>query len=181
MRESGILMHISSLPGPYGIGTMGKNAYKFVDFLKNAGQKVWQILPLSPTGFGNSPYQSCSAFAGNHYLIDPESLTEKGLLEKQEAESFFWGNDDKKVDYGALYENRGKMLRLAYSRFEKNEEYEEFVRKNEYWLSEYSLFAAIKEFFGGKPWTEWPRELRLRDKKALEENAAELKDEISFI
>ncbi|MBQ6878115.1 MAG: 4-alpha-glucanotransferase [Oscillospiraceae bacterium] len=181
MRESGILMHISSLPGPYGIGTMGKNAYKFVDFLKNAGQKVWQILPLSPTGFGNSPYQSCSAFAGNHYLIDPESLIEKGLLEKQEAESFFWGNDDKKVDYGALYENRGKMLRLAYSRFEKNEEYEEFVRKNDYWLSEYSLFAAIKESFGGKPWTEWPRELRLRDKKALEEKAAELKDEISFI
>ena len=81
MRESGILMHITSLPGPYGIGTMGKNAFEFVDFLKKAGQKIWQILPLSPTGYGDSPYQSCSAFAGNHYLIDLETLMEKGLLE----------------------------------------------------------------------------------------------------
>ena len=106
MRESGILMHISSLPGPYGIGSMGKNAYKFVDFLKKSGQKIWQILPLSPTGFGNSPYQSGSAFAGNHYLIDLETLIDEGLLKKQEAESFFWGENAEKVDFGALYESR---------------------------------------------------------------------------
>ena len=121
MRESGILMHISSLPGPYGIGSMGKNAFEFVDFLYNAGQKVWQILPLSPTGYGDSPYQSCSAFAGNHYLIDLETLIDGGLLEKKEAESFFWGNSEEKVDFGVLYENRSKVLRLAFKRFVPDE------------------------------------------------------------
>lgn len=181
MRESGILMHITSLPGPYGIGSMGKNAYKFVDFLKKSGQKVWQILPLSPTGFGNSPYQSCSAFAGNHYLIDLGTLIDEGLLEKQEAESFFWGEKEEKVDFGALYENRKKVLRLAYSRFVQGEDYNEFIEKNKNWLFEYALFSAIKEEFGGRPWTEWPEKLRLRDEKALSEKRRELSDEISFI
>ena len=181
MRESGILMHISSLPGPYGIGSMGKNAYKFVDFLKKSGQKIWQILPLSPTGFGNSPYQSGSAFAGNHYLIDLETLIDEGLLKKQEAESFFWGENAEKVDFGALYESRKKVLRLAYNRFVPGEEYNEFIEKNKKWLFEYALFASIKEEFGGKPWTEWPEELRLRDEKALSEKEEELSDEISFI
>ena len=156
MRESGILMHISSLPGPYGIGSMGKNAYEFVDFLEKSGQRVWQILPLSPTGYGDSPYQSCSAFAGNHYLIDLETLIDGGLLEKQEAESFFWGKNEEKVDFGALYQSRNKVLRLAYSRFEPDEKYNKFVSENENWLSEYALFSAIKDSFGGKPWTEWP-------------------------
>ncbi len=181
MRESGILMHITSLPGPYGIGSMGKNAYKFVDFLKKSGQRIWQILPLSPTGFGNSPYQSCSAFAGNHYLIDLETLIEEGLLEKQEAESFFWGNNEEKIDFGALYESRKKVLRLAYGRFVPDENYNDFIRKNENWLLEYALFAAIKEEFGGRPWTEWPEELRLRDEKALAAKKEELSEEISFI
>ena len=131
MRESGILMHISSLPGPYGIGSMGKNAFEFADFLKKSGQKVWQILPLSPTGYGDSPYQSCSAFAGNHYLIDLETLIDGGLLEKQEAESFFWGNNEEKVDFGALYENRSKVLRLAFGRFVPDEKYNKFVSENE--------------------------------------------------
>ncbi len=180
MRESGILMHISSLPGPYGIGSMGKNAYEFADFLKKSGQRVWQILPLSPTGYGDSPYQSCSAFAGNHYLIDLETLIDSGLLEKQEAESFFWGNNDEKVDFGALYENRNKVLRLAYSRFVPDEEYNKFVEENESWLSEYALFTAIKDVFGGKPWTEWPEKLRLRDEKALAEKREELKEDIAF-
>ena len=102
---------------------MGKNAFEFVDFLEKSGQRVWQILPLSPTGYGDSPYQSCSAFAGNHYLIDLETLIDSGLLEKQEAESFFWGNNEEKVDFGALYENRSKALRLAFSRFVPNEKY----------------------------------------------------------
>ena len=120
MRASGILMHITSLPGPYGIGTMGKNAYEFVDFLKKSGQKIWQILPLSPTGFGNSPYQSGSAFAGNHYLIDLETLIDEGLLKKQEAESFFWGENEEKADFGALYENRSKVLRLLWCSSERS-------------------------------------------------------------
>ena len=180
MRESGILMHITSLPGPYGIGTMGKNAFEFVDFLKKAGQKIWQILPLSPTGYGDSPYQSCSAFAGNHYLIDLETLMEKGLLEKSEAESFFWGENEEKTDFNAIYQSRAKVLRLAYNRFVPDAEYEKFVAENENWLSEYALFTAIKDSFGGKPWTEWPEELRRRDEKALAEKREELKDEIAF-
>ena len=180
MRESGILMHISSLPGPYGIGTMGKNAYEFVDFLKKSGQKVWQILPLSPTGYGDSPYQSCSAFAGNHYLIDLETLMDNGLLEKQEAESFFWGENEEKADFGALYENRSKVLRLAFGRFVPDEKYNKFVSENESWLSEYALFTAIKDSLGGIPWTEWPEELRLRDKKSLEEKREELRGDIAF-
>ena len=180
MRESGILMHISSLPGPYGIGTMGKNAYEFVDFLKKSGQKVWQILPLSPTGYGDSPYQSCSAFAGNHYLIDLETLMDNGLLEKQEAESFFWGENEEKADFGALYENRSKVLRLAFGRFVPDEKYNKFVSENESWLSEYALFTAIKDSLGGIPWTEWPEELRLRDKKSLKEKREELRGDIAF-
>lgn len=180
MRESGILMHISSLPGPYGIGTMGKNAYEFVDFLKKAGQKIWQILPLSPTGYGDSPYQSCSAFAGNHYLIDLETLMDNGLLEKQETESFFWGNNEEKVDFGVLYENRTKALRLAFNRFVPDEKYKKFVAENEGWLSEYALFTAIKDSFGGIPWTEWPEELRLRNEKSLAEKREELKEDIAF-
>ena len=180
MRESGILMHISSLPGPYGIGTMGKNAYEFVDFLKKAGQKVWQILPLSPTGYGDSPYQSCSAFAGNHYLIDLETLMDEGLLEKKEAESLFWGNNEQKTDFNAIYENRSKILRLAFGRFIPNEDYRRFAAENESWLSEYALFTAIKDSFGGKPWTEWPEELRKRDESALEQKRLELKEDIEF-
>ena len=180
MRESGILMHISSLPGPYGIGSMGKNAFEFADFLEKSGQKVWQILPLSPTGYGDSPYQSCSAFAGNHYLIDLETLIDGGLLEKQEAESFFWGNNEEKVDFGALYENRSKVLRLAFGRFVPDEKYNKFVSENENWLSEYALFVSIKNSLGGIPWTEWPKELRLRDEKALAEKRKELSKEIAF-
>ena len=102
MRESGILMHITSLPGPYGVGTMGKEAYKFVDFMKDAGQRVWQILPLNPTGYGDSPYQSCSTYAGNHYLIDLDTLVEEGLLENSEIENITWGYREDKVDFGAL-------------------------------------------------------------------------------
>ena len=109
MRSSGILMHITSLPGSYGVGTMGKQAYKFVDFLKDAGQSYWQILPLTPTGFGDSPYQSCSTFAGNPYLIDLDTLVEEGLLEQWEPEALNWGDDPKRVSFGRLYAQRGKL------------------------------------------------------------------------
>ena len=113
MRESGILLHLTSLPSPYGVGTMGENAYKFIDFLKKAGQSCWQILPLTPTGYGDSPYQSCSTFAGNHYLIDLELLRQEGLLEAHEMDCVTWGHREDRVDFGLLYENRLKLLRLA--------------------------------------------------------------------
>lgn len=129
MRKSGILMHISSLPGPYGIGTMGRAAYSFVDFLKDAGQSVWQILPLNPTGFGDSPYQSCSTFAGNHYLIDLEQLMEQGLLTREEVESVCWGTDDSRVDFGRLYQCKLQVLRHAFERFEETPDYQDFCRE----------------------------------------------------
>ena len=115
MRESGILMPVSSLPGPYGIGCFGKKAEKFVDFLAAAGQKIWQILPLSPTGYGDSPYQSCSAFAGNPYFIDLDALKAEGLLTAAQLKAEPWGKDPLNVDYGTLYTSRYKILRAAYA------------------------------------------------------------------
>lgn len=115
MRESGILMPVSSLPGPYGIGCFGKEAEKFVDFLAAAGQKIWQILPLSPTGYGDSPYQSCSAFAGNPYFIDLDALKAEGLLTAAQLKAEPWGKDPLNVDYGTLYTSRYKILRAAYA------------------------------------------------------------------
>ena len=117
MRSSGILMHITSLPGNYGIGTMGKQAFAFVDFLKQAGQSYWQILPLNPTGYGDSPYQSCSTFAGNHYLIDLDLLVEEKLLTKAEVESVSWSSDETRVDFGVLYRERFNLLKKAFELF----------------------------------------------------------------
>ena len=120
MRKSGILLHITSLPGPYGVGTIGKAALSFVDFLKMAGQRYWQILPLNPTGFGDSPYQSCSTFAGNPYLNDLDLLVEQGLLRTVEICALPWGENPTKVDYGVLYQQRQKILRIAFERFSEN-------------------------------------------------------------
>ena len=178
MRESGILMHITSLPSPYGVGTMGKEAYQFVDFLEKAGQRVWQILPLNPTGYGDSPYQSCSTYAGNHYLIDLDTLVEEGLLEKAEFENIQWGNREDKVDFGLLYNNRLKVLRLAFARFTDNEALDAFCLENSSWLPDFALFMALKDRFGGKPWYEWERPLKFRDHEALWQVRNELKDEI---
>ena len=153
MRKSGILMHISSLPGPYGVGSMGKTAYDFVDFLVAAGQTFWQILPLSPTGFGDSPYQSFSTFAGNHYLIDLDTLVAEGLLLPGELEGIRWRED--RVDYGQLYNERTRLLKIAHSRFQETEDYANFVRENSIWLEDYALFMAIKEHFRGRDWQNW--------------------------
>ena len=169
MRESGILMHITSLPGPYGVGTMGKSAYHFVDFLDKAGQSVWQILPLNPTGYGDSPYQSFSAFAGNPYLIDLDTLVQEGLLMAGEPEAVNWGENPGRVSFGRLYEERGKLLRLAYSRFVPDEAYAAFLEENDQWLPDYALFMALKEEYGGFSWLQWPEPLRLRDPGALEQ------------
>ena len=180
MRQSGILMHITSLPGHYGIGTMGKEAYKFVDFLQGAGQSCWQILPLSPTGFGDSPYQSLSSCAGNHYLIDLDMLVKEGLLKRAEIKSIPWGSDPGRVDFGAMYRYRLEVLKLAYQRFTPNEEFHSFVKENENWLEDYALFMALKERFGGLCWLDWPEELRLRDGDALQEQREALAESIGL-
>lgn len=180
MRESGILMHITSLPGAYGVGTLGANARAFVDFLKEAGQTCWQMLPLSPTGYGNSPYQSCSTFAGNHYLIDPDLLVEQGLLAPGEAEAFDWGADESRVDFGKLYENRLRLLRLAYARFPSGSDFEDFCRENSDWLPDYALFMALKAAHGGLAWYEWERPLKFREPEALWQARQQLRDEVRF-
>ena len=165
MRASGIIMHITSLPSPHGIGTLGKEAREFADFLEKAGQKYWQILPLGPTGYGDSPYQSDSTFAGNPYLIDLEQLIEDGLLTRGEVESVHWGDDPGQTDYGALYAGRFGVLRRAYERGweREHEKVEKFYRENESWLRSYALYTAAKKHFGQRPWIEWDDEdLRLR-------------------
>ena len=192
MRESGILMPVSSLPGPYGIGCFGKEAFKFVDFLAQAGQKIWQILPLSPTGYGDSPYQSCSAFAGNPYFIDLDALKEEGLLTAAQLKAEKWGTDPKEVDYGTLYVSRFKVLRTAYAAWRKQcaglhgcsyyfpDDYYAFTLANEEWLDDYALYMALKVANGMKNWVEWDKPYRLRDKKALADFAAENEEEIGF-
>lgn len=180
MRESGVLMHITSLPGPYGVGTMGKQACAFVDFLKKAGQRKWQLLPLTPTGYGDSPYQSCSTFAGNPYLIDLDLLAEEGLLEKAELEAITWSRTEDRVDFGLLYENRQKVLYLAYGRFRGGADFDSFCRENSSWLPDFSLFLALKDANGGKPWYQWEKELKHRDPDALWQARRELKVPIRF-
>ena len=180
MRNSGILMHITSLPGPYGIGTLGKNAFAFVDFLHKAGQSCWQILPLTPTGYGDSPYQSCSAFAGNHYLIDLELLVKEGLLFPVELENYIWGECKDRVDFGLQYQLRLQLLRLAYRRFGAWQALEDFARENSDWLSDFSLYMALKDRFEGKPWYCWEEGLKRRDPNAVWNARQELADQIRF-
>lgn len=180
MRESGILMHITSLPGPYGVGTMGKQAFAFVDFLHEAGQRYWQILPLNPTGYGDSPYQSCSAYAGNHYLIDLEKLMEQGLLWKEEVEYIDWGWQADRVDFGIQYHNRLPILRLAYSRFQGGDGFDRFCEENGSWLPDFALFMALKDKFQGQPWYAWEDGLKFRREEALAAAREELKDDIRF-
>ncbi len=168
MRRSGILLHISSLPSSYGIGTFGKEAYKFVDFLKEARQHYWQILPLGPTSYGDSPYQSYSSYAGNPYFIDLDLLKEDGLLKRSEYKDIKWSYTDEEVDYGVIYNERAKVLRKAYSRFDINDEdYQAFIDNNAYWLNDYSLYMAIKETYDMRSWLDWPKVLRDHDDKAL--------------
>ncbi len=180
MRASGVLLPVSSLPSKYGIGCFSKEALKFIDGLVCAGQSKWQVLPLGPTGYGDSPYQSFSTFAGNPYFIDLETLIKDGLLEKEECENYNWGDNARYVDYGAIYNARYLVLRKAFARFEKNEEFEEFCEREQSWLEDYCLFMAIKNSQKGVIWTKWEKELRTRDAKALEEKKAELREEIQF-
>lgn len=182
MRTSGVLMPISSIPSPYGIGTMGKQARKFVDFLVKGGQKYWQILPICPTSYGDSPYQSFSSFAGNPYFIDLEYLCKDKLLTKKECESFQWGSNPKYVDYGIMYESRYALLRKVYARFTKKEpqDFEKFCENEKQWLDDYALFMALKDANGGQAWSNWDKSLRLREKKAMEEATEKYSEEIRF-
>ena len=182
MRTSGVLMPISSIPSPYGIGTMGKQARKFVDFLVKGGQKYWQILPICPTSYGDSPYQSFSSFAGNPYFIDLEYLCKDKLLTKKECESFQWGSNPKYVDYGIMYESRYALLRKVYARFTKKEpqDFEKFCENEKQWLDDYALFMALKDANGGQAWSNWDKSLRLRAKKAMEEATEKYSEEIRF-
>lgn len=162
MRESGVLMHITSLPGPFGVGTMGKHAFEFIDFLQAAGQSQWQILPLTPTGFGNSPYQSCSTFAGNPYLIDLELLLAEGLLTREELDAVEWGSREDKIDFGLLYRNKLSILRKAFARHGDTEDFARFRFRNDWWLPGFAAYMVLKEHFDGKPWYHWPEELKRR-------------------
>ena len=180
MRQSGILMHITSLPGPYGVGTMGKNAYQFVDFLQSAGQSCWQILPLNPTGYGDSPYQSFSSWAGNPYLIDLDIPAKEGLLKQDELERISWETTPNRVDFGLQYTKRYPLLRTAHERFVPGEEYNAFCQENAFWLNNYALFMAIKDALGGAPWLTWPEGLKTCRPEALEEQRQKLGKDLDF-
>ena len=180
MRASGILMHITSLPSAYGVGTMGKEAYRFIDFLEKSGQHYWQILPVTPTGFGDSPYQSCSAYAGNSYLIDLDLLVEEGLLKKSELTKIRWFDTPERVNFGILYQHRQEVLRLAYGRFRDSEALECFCRENHQWIFDFAMYMALKDQNGGKPWYQWEEKLKARDDAALTEVWYTLKAQIDF-
>lgn len=172
-RASGVLLHISSLPGPHGIGDMGDRAFEFVDLLAEAGQAYWQVLPLTPAGAGNSPYSSCSAFAGNKLFISPERLVADGFLDRI-AISDFPIFDDSAVDFDGAWQWKGPLLEAAFEHFRSSpkreiaDEFERFAAENAWWLEDYALFTALKTAFGSKPWFEWPMPIRARDEEALE-------------
>lgn len=181
-RAAGILLSITSLPSRYGVGCFSKSAYDFVDWLKRAGQSYWQILPLGPTSYGDSPYQSFSTFAGNPYFISLEELIEEGLLTEEECEAADFGKEPCSVDYEKLYQARYPLLRLAYERsgISKNADYNRFTQENSWWLSDYALFMAVKDRFGGAPWTEWAEDIRLRWGNAMDYYRRELYFDIEF-
>ena len=182
MRSSGILMPIFSLPSPYGIGTLGEKAYRFVDFLKSSGQSVWQLLPVCPTSYGDSPYQSFSSYAGNPYFIDLDLLCTQGYLKKADFETVDFGDDPEKIDYGKLYKNRYPVLYKAYKSFCENvpDYYAEFCAKNDWWLEDYALFTALKRENGGRSWIEWQKPLAHRETGAIAKARVRLRDEIEF-
>ena len=181
-RASGILLPIASLPSKYGIGCFSKEAYDFIDWLKETGQSYWQILPLSPTSYGDSPYQSFSSFAGNPYFIDLEALIEEGVLTKEECEACDFGDDPASVDYGKMYEERFPLLHLAYerSRIAENPEFIRFVQENGEWLEDYALFMAVKKRFDGAAWEEWAEDIRKRWSNALDYYRRECYFDIEF-
>ncbi len=182
MRSSGILLPIFSLPGKYGIGGFTSEAYRFVDFLKKANQKFWQILPLGPTGYGDSPYQSFSTFAGNPYFINVDEFVKEGFISEEDCWNFDASTDHGYIDYEKLYYMRFDLLRRAYrnSNIRNNSNFVEFVNDNSYWLDDYALFMAVKNGFGGKSWIEWDKDIRVRTPEAVAKYSEKYADEMDF-
>ncbi len=183
-RSAGILMSITSLPSPYGIGTIGKAAYEFADFLKEAGQKIWQILPVGQTSYGDSPYQSFSSFAGNPYMIDLDVLRDEGLLFEDEYNCLPWQESDGKVNYGAIYYYRYPVLRKAYKRF-LNGDLSDFHRfcdqNNHIWLDDYAMYMSVKAYFDNRSWTDWDDSgIRMRKPTSMAYYSNKLGEDIGF-
>lgn len=182
MRRNGMLLPIASLPSPYGIGGFSKEAYEFIDLLEETGQKLWQILPLGPTSYGDSPYQSFSTFAGNPYFIDLDTLAEKGWLTKEACEASDYGDNESYIDYGRIYNSRFVLLKQAFlnSDILSDEKFIEFCKANQHWLPDYALYMALKNQNDGKSWIEWEEEIRLRKPEAVEYYKKELEEECNF-
>lgn len=185
-RSAGVIMHIASLPGKFGIGTFGREAYDYVKFLFKAGLKYWQILPLGQTGYGDSPYQSFSAFAGNPYFIDFDILKKEGLLKEEEYLNEEYGENEEYIDYGLLFKVKYKVLRRAYNNFKNmndialKESMNNFKEDNKFWLDDYALYMAIKEEFNLKSWQEWDDDIKKRESSAMNKYKNKLVDEIEF-
>ena len=182
MRKSGVLLPVSSIPSKYGIGTFSKQAYAFIDSLEKAGQSYWQILPLGPTGYGDSPYQSFSTYAGNPYYIDLETLIEEGYLNKSDCDKCDFGDNDQYVDYEKIYLSRFKVLKIAFrnSKIEKEADYQSFIKENSYWLDDYALYMAVKNSFDGKSWSEWDEDIKLRKPSAMKRYSEKIAEEVAF-
>ena len=181
-RGAGILLPISSLPSPYGIGTLGEKAYEFVDLLRASGQKYWQVLPVGPTSYGDSPYQSFSAFAGNPYFIDLDFLAEEGLISREELQSINWGSNPEYIEYDVIYNERFKILRKAFeaSNHRETEEFKAFLEENEDWIQDFALFMAIKADHDNNEWLSWEADIRYRKPAAITKYKKKLADEIDF-
>lgn len=180
MRASGILLPLFSLPSPYGIGTLGQSAYDFIDFLASARQRYWQMLPIGPTSYGDSPYQSFSTFAGNPYFIDLDTLAAQGLLTREELQRAASPQAEPYVDYAFLFERRFEVLRCAFRRFEETPRYRAFAAENAYWLPDYALYMALKAENGYVSWLQWPQGLKSREEGALALARERLEEEIRF-
>lgn len=182
MRESGVLLAVSSLPSRYGIGCFDEEAYRFIDLLKKGKQSYWQILPLGPTSYGDSPYQSFSTFAGNPYFISLTSFIKEGLLTRKECAAIDFGKDPVHVDYEKLYKNRLPLLRIAYQRAIRkvDEDFHIFCETQAFWLEDYALFMALKDFFQGEPWNTWPEDIRLRYDYAIAYYRDLLREDMNF-
>lgn len=179
-------MHIASLPGEYGIGTLGKEAFKFAEFLETSGLKYWQILPLGHTSYGDSPYQCFSAFAGNPYFIDYDILREEGILEEEDYKKENYGDNPERIDYGTIFESKNKVLKRAYDNFKKGnlkelaQKIEKFKTENAFWLEDYALYMSLKNYFKLVSWQEWPDDIKKREPEAIKKYQESLKDEIGF-
>jgi len=180
-KGAGVLLHISSLPSDYGIGTLGKEAYNFVNFLSKSGNSYWQILPICPPSGCVSPYTAFSSFAGNPYLIDLDLLSEMKLLKKSEYQNLKWFTKEDKVNYSLVEKNKSKLLLLAASRFKENDDYKKFEKENAYWLDDFAVFMALRRKFKNKVWNKWPKKYALKDDETIKAFVKENKKEINHI